>query len=107
MSAAQVIANYESLAALTEQMHDAALRGEWDPLVTIEEQRGKLIAAMKPLDAEVQLDEAARRRKDELIVQILAGDAEVRRLAEAWMSQLQLSMQSNRQEQLLLNTYGA
>ena len=107
MSTVQVIANYESLAALTGQMRDAALRGEWDPLITIEQQRSELIAAMKPIDAEARLDEAARRRKDELISEILAADAEIRKLTETWMSQLQLNMQSNRQEQLLLHAYGA
>jgi flagellar protein FliT len=107
MSASQVIANYESLSALTRQMRRAAAHEEWDQLINIEQQRGKLVAAMKPLDAEAKLDEAARQRKNQLITKVLADDAEIRSLAQAWMGQLQLSMQSNLQELRLLKEYGA
>ena len=42
-----------------------------------------------------------------MIHKILTDDAEIRSRVQAWMSQLQLSMQSNRQEQRLLQAYGA
>ncbi len=106
MGSAQAIANYELLSALTGQMREAAERGEWDQLVSIEHQCSKLVAAMKPVDAEVKLDEAAHQRKSQLITKILADDAEIRDLTQIWMGQLQLNMQSNRQEQLLLHAYG-
>jgi flagellar protein FliT len=82
------------------------MRDEWDCLISIEHQRGELVATMKPFDAEVMLDEAARQHKNQLINKILADDAEIRNRAQAWMNQLQLSMQSNRQEQRLLHAYG-
>lgn len=107
MSAAQVIAHYETLAALTGQMQDAAKRGDWDALVAIEQQRSDLIAAMKPLDATTTLDAGARQRKRALIESVLAQDAEIRARVEAWMSEHELSMQSNRQELRLLREYGA
>lgn len=106
MSSSQVIANYESLSALTGQMREAAARGEWDQLIGLEHQCSKLVAAMKPVDAEARLDEAERQLKIQLINKILADDAEIRNLTQVWMSHLQLSMQSNRQEQRLLNAYG-
>jgi flagellar protein FliT len=106
MSVAQVIANYEALAALTGQMRDAAVRGEWDPLISIEQERSKLVAVMKQLDAETPLSEVTKQRKDQLISEILAHDAEIRTLAQAWMSELQLSRQSNLQELRLLREYG-
>ncbi len=106
MGSAQAIANYELLSALTGQMREAAEHGEWDQLVSIEHQCSKLVAAMKPVDAEVKLDEAAHQRKSQLITKILADDAEIRDLTQIWMGQLQLNMQSNRQEQLLLHAYG-
>jgi flagellar protein FliT len=106
MSSSQVMANYEALSALTGQMRVAAVRGEWDQLISVEYQRGELVAAMKPLDAEVKLDEAARQHKIQLINKILADDADIRKHTQAWMGQLQLSMQSNRQEQRLLHAYG-
>ena len=107
MSTAQVIANYEALSALTGKMRDAAMRGEWDDLIAIEQQRGKLVAAMKPLDSQARLDEATRQRKNALITEILAADAEIRNLTQAWMDQFQLTMQSSVQELRLLKEYGA
>jgi flagellar protein FliT len=107
MNTTQVIANYEALLALTGQMRVAAMDGEWDQLVEIEQQRGDLIAAIKPVDAELVLDMDTREQRDQMIHKILTDDAEIRTRVQAWMSQLQLSMQSNRQEQRLLQAYGA
>jgi flagellar protein FliT len=106
MNSSQVIAGYESLSALTGQMREAAVRGEWDQLISIEHQCSELVATMRPVDAEVKLDKAARQRKIQLINKILADDADIRNHTQAWMGQLQLSMQSNRQEQRLLHAYG-
>jgi flagellar protein FliT len=107
MGSSQAIANYELLSALTEQMREAAEQGEWDLLISIEHQCSTLVTTMKPVDAEVKLDEDARQRKLQLISKILADDTEIRNRTQAWMGQLQLNMQSNRQEQLLLHAYGA
>ena len=106
MNSSQVIANYESLSALTGQMREAARRDEWDHLINIEHQCSELVATMKLFDAEIILDEAARQHKNQLINKILVDDAEIRNRVQVWMSQLQLSMQSNRQEQRLLHAYG-
>jgi flagellar protein FliT len=107
MNPSQVISNYEALSALTGQMLEAAMGEEWDRLIDFEQQYSELVAIIKPLDAEIMLDEAARQRKKQLINKVLADDAEIRNRTQAWMSQLQLSMQSNRQEQRLLHAYGA
>jgi flagellar protein FliT len=107
MNPSQAIANYESLSALTGQMREAAMRDEWDKVINIEHQCSELVATMRPLDVEVMLDEAAHQHKNQLINKILAEDAEIRNRAQVWMSQLQLSMQSNLQEQRLLHAYGA
>lgn len=106
MSASLLIANYESLSALMEQMREAAEHGEWDQLIRIEQQCGELVAAIKPLDAETKLDEATRQHKNQLIQKMLANDAEIRKHTQARMGQLQHLMQSNRQEQRLQQTYG-
>lgn len=103
---AQVIANYETLATLTSQMHETARCGEWKLLIDYEQQRSELIAAMKPLDAETRLDESTRQRKNELITRVLAHDAEIRKLVQAWMDECDLSMQSSAQELRLLREYG-
>jgi flagellar protein FliT len=105
VSASRVIANYELLSSLTGQMLEAAKQEDWDRLVGIEQQCSDLVAVMKPLDAEVKLDEAVRQRKNELIVRILADQDEIRKLTSARMSGLEGSMRSNRQEQRVLKAY--
>jgi len=107
MGSSRAIANYEQLSALTRQMREAAEQGEWDKLISIEHQCSELVVTMKAVDAAVTLNDAARRRKDQLIADILADDAEIRNHVQVWMGQLQHNMQSNRQEQLVLKAYGA
>lgn len=102
----QVITHYESLSTLTAQMRDAAVRGEWDHLIDLEQQCRQKVAAIIPLDAVSTLDERARQHKAQLIKKILAHDADIRSRTQAWMGQLQNIMQSNRQEQRLQQAYG-
>lgn len=102
-----VIENYEHLSALTAQMREAAVQGEWDHLVALEEQCRQRVASMKEQDAAVPLDESTRLRKVALIRKILADDAEIRNKTEPWMAQLQRIMQSARQESRLLDAYSS
>jgi flagellar protein FliT len=102
----QVIENYESLSSITSQMRDAAIHGEWDHLIALEQQCSRQVAAMKPVDVATSLDEQTRQRKIHLIKKILADDAEIRNRTELWTGQLQRIMQSNRQEQRLQQAYG-
>lgn len=106
MGAPQVIANYESLVALTGQMNEAAKQGEWDLLIDLEQQCSRQITAMKPVDAAVALDEPTRQHKIKLIKGILANDAEIRNRTQVWMAQLQRILHSNQQEQKLNQAYG-
>lgn len=106
MSVSQVIANYELLAVLTAQMRAAAEQGAWDQLISIESQRTDLVAQMKTLDATVELDAASRQRKVQLVETILADDAQTRHRTQDWMAQLQLSIDSNSNEQRLHQAYG-
>lgn len=106
MGSHQVIANYESLSTLTAQMREAAVRGEWDQLIDLEQQCRQHVAAMKPVDASATLDEPTRQRKVQIIKKILENDADIRSRTVAWMGQLQRVMQSNRQEQRLHQVYG-
>lgn len=107
MSNPQVISNYQVLSGITGQMREAAIQGEWDKLVLLEEQCSLQVSTMRPLDASAQLDEPERQQKISLIKQILADDREIRNRTESWMAQLQRLMQSNRQEQRLHQAYSA
>lgn len=105
MDAPQVISNYESLSEIMGQMREAANHGEWDKLIGLEDHCSKHVETMKPVDATVKLDEAARQRKISLIKKIMADDAEIRNRTEVWMEQLQRIMSSNLQEQRLQKRY--
>jgi len=105
MGSSQVITNYESLSTLTAQMREAAVRGEWDQLIDLEQQCRQYVAAMKQADASTTLDEPSRQRKAQIIKKILENDADIRSRTVAWMGQLQRIMQSNRQEQQLHRAY--
>lgn len=107
MNTQQVISNYESLFALTSQMRAAANQGEWDTLIGLEQQCSRHVTIMKSEDDRPVLDEPSRQRKIQLIRNILADDAAIRTRTESWMGQLQLILQSNKQEQRLNQTYGA
>jgi flagellar protein FliT len=105
MNGHQAINNYESLSVLTSKMREASVQGNWDQLIGLERQCSQHIETMKPVDAVVALDEAARQRKIQLIKKIMADDAEIRNRTEGWMEQLQNIMSSNHQEQRLQQAY--
>lgn len=106
MGNSQVVSNYESLSTLTAQMREAAVCGEWEKLIDLEQQCRQLVIVMKQTDVSAALDEPSRQRKVWLIKKILAQDADIRSRTVAWMGQLQRIMQSNRQEQRLQQAYG-
>ena len=102
----QVIVKYESLSFLTGQMREAAISGEWDQLIAIEQQCRLHVATMRPTGTPVTLDESARQRKIHIIKKILADDASIRQRTQLWMGQLQRIMQCNQQELRLHQAYG-
>jgi hypothetical protein len=107
MSAAQVIASYESLRTLTGQMRDAAARGEWEPLIELGNTRDALLESIKPLDAGTTLNTADAHRKDELILEILGHDEAIRSAVQDWMRQFEAERRNSQQEMRLLKEYGA
>jgi len=105
MDSPEVIAHYEALSTLTEQMHAAAIHGEWDRLVELEEQRGRVVATIRQLDAVSTLDGIDLQRKAQLIKNILTQEADIRTRTETWMTELQKHIKSSSQEKQLLRAY--
>lgn len=102
----QIISDYESLSAITGKMRDAAMLGDWDYLIDLEQQSNQAIAAMKLANAPTTLNAATRQHKIQFIKKILADDAAIRQRTELWMEQLQRIMQNNNQAQRLHQAYG-
>jgi flagellar protein FliT len=102
----RALENYETLSALTRELREAAARGEWDQLQEIQKRRAAVFESMVPVDSTATLDQPARHRKDELIQQILADEAQIRDLVHSHLAQLQTALQDSRQELRLLKEYG-
>jgi hypothetical protein len=105
MSAARAIENYETLSTLTRELREVAARGEWDRLMEIQQQRTALVESMAVVDSSTSLGESALRRKNELIEQVLADEAETRERVKTWMAQMESELQDGRQELRLLREY--
>ncbi len=99
-----LLEDYRRLSGLTGQMRDAAVQGEWDRLISLEQECKRKVEEIKPRDG-IPSSPEERALKLALLKQILADDAEVRSRTEGWMEQLQRIMQSARSEQRLQQSY--
>jgi flagellar protein FliT len=99
-----ILEDYERLSGITGQMRDAAAGGEWDRLISLEQECKRKFEEIKPRDI-IPSSSDERARKLALLKKILADDAAIRNRTESWMEQLQRIMQTNRSEQRLQQTY--
>lgn len=106
MNAQQLVAQYELLSSLSGLMRVAADQGEWDKLIELEDQCSRHIASMKLIDPPPVLDESSLQHTMQLLREFIANDAAIRNGAESWMKQMQVNLQSNRQEQRINQAYG-
>lgn len=101
-----VIDNYQQLSNLTGQMRIAAMEGEWDHLIELEQQCGQVVTMMKQQDL-TPPNESVRRQKVALITKILADDAAIRDQTMPWMAELQRKIQGTRSEQKVRQAYSS
>ena len=96
MNSAEMIGIYEQILAVTAQMLEAAHAADWDGLIVLERQCRSLVERLKDLraDAHAVLEPKARKRKAEILRQVLADDAAIRDLTEPWMRNLQHLLKS-------------
>jgi flagellar protein FliT len=99
-----LLEDYQRLSGITGQMREAAAGGEWDRLISLEQDCRRKVEEIKPRDI-IPPDPEERAQKLALLKKILADDADIRSRTEGWMEQLQRIMQSNRSEQRLQQTY--
>ncbi len=100
---------YEQMSGLTDQMVHAARENDWDRLCVLEQEVAALrqrLVMNDPLSAAMPLDETERRRKAELIKQMLADDREIRRHTEPWMEGVRQMLSSGNRTRNLRATYG-
>ena len=96
---------WEEVLALTERMLDSARKSDWDGLVGLEQQRGRLIDEIGALETDPAVARAHRDRKRALIQSIMGRDDEIRMLTQDWMRELREILASVNTEQRLSKTY--
>ncbi len=89
MNSFEIITIYEAILATTGQMLKAVQSADWENLIVLERECGRLTKILIINDESKMLSGELRQRKVEIIRQILADDAEIRTLTQPWMVQLQ------------------
>lgn len=96
---------YESIAAASARMLDAARASDWDALIEHENNCARLINALRASGAELRLDADSHERKRAIIRRVLAEDAEIRRLTQPWLGRLEELLRTSTTRRRLGNTY--
>ena len=107
MSGEQVVALYESMVGLTEQMVQAAAGGDWERLIVLEQQCAACVRQLKQSEPPQALEGASRERKVEAIRKMLDDDRKIRDLTMPWMAKLSALIGSTGAERRLASAYGA
>ena len=102
----KLLSTYDRLSRTTGCMVNAAQRGDWDRLVSLEKDCAHLVSELSMLESDEALPRSLRTRKQALIRKVLADDAIIRNITEPWVQQLESMLGANRREQRLLKAYG-
>ena len=79
---------YEAIEKASQDMLEAARKGNWDHVVKLEGACAVLIAQLKNSAADKPLPEDEAQLKSRIMQRILVNDAEIRQLAEPWLDDL-------------------
>jgi flagellar protein FliT len=101
------LSHYESVAAASGDMLEAARRRDWGALADAERRCAVVIAVLKASGAGARLDADKQRRKADIIRRVLAHDAEIRRLLDPRMRELEHLLGSARTQRRVDDAYGA
>jgi len=101
-----ILRNYESVALSSAQMLAAARRQDWDALVAAERRCAGVIAQIRASGGEDALGADARQRKSEIILQVLEHDAEIRRLVDPRLRELESMLGSSATQRRIDRAYG-
>lgn len=107
MTSQEILSVYGAMAALTEQMVQAATRSDWDMLVLLEERVAVHVQSLREQEPPQPMRGAERERKIELIRQMLNADRQIRDLTMPWMEQLSKLINSTGTERRVVNAYGS
>lgn len=107
MDSQEVIALYENVAVITNQMLTAARIGDWEEVALLESRCAMHVDSLKRDEPPPKLTGDIRVRKVQMITKILADDREIRAIAEPWMENLSRLINSTSTERKLSKAYGS
>ena len=84
-----MLSHYESVADASEAMLAAARRSDWDALVEAEQECARCIARLKAASSATPLGVDGDKRRFDILRTVLAHDAEIRKLTQPWLEQLE------------------
>ncbi len=96
---------YEAIGVKTGAMLEAAKHSDWDRLTALERECCALVETLKRTDAGAGAGARFVQSKIAFIRKVLADDAEIRKLTEPWMAQLENMLGSARTERRLRRAY--
>lgn len=79
---------YKAIEQASADMLSAARMGDWDQVVKLEGACVLLISQLKNAARANELDGETARAKSRIMQRILVNDAEIRNLAEPWLSDI-------------------
>lgn len=104
----EVIALYETVADITDQMLAAARIGDWERLAALESRCSSQVEILKKsAEPHQPLSPLARERKTKIIKKILDDDRQIRDITEPWMAQLSALMNNAGSDRKHSQAYGA
>lgn len=98
-------ATYERIAQLTGEMLAAARRQQWERLIELEHVCRNAFAGLVDAPDAAPATPGATQRKEALIRQVIADDAEIRNLVEPWVAELGQWLGTASRSQRLQDTY--
>ena len=105
MTSLELIAIYENVADITDQMLSAARNRNWDLLVKLEASCTVQVQTIKDNEIPVILERDVRDKKIGVIKKILDDDRKIRDLTEPWMQQLTQLMKYSEVQRKLTHAY--
>ena len=100
---------FESMAALSTEMVDAAQANDWDRLAALELRTASLrdeIGRVEPEGRQGDLTEAEQLHKAALVLQILDDHREIRRHVEPWLESTRKLLSGGVRERAVRAAYG-
>ncbi|MBL8376905.1 MAG: flagellar protein FliT [Burkholderiales bacterium] len=101
------IEHYTRVADASRGMLAAARAGDWDALVSAEEECARRIAELKAGGQDELLGQRERERRMRVLSEILDHDAEIRELTLPWLKQLEVFIAGATRERRLRDVYQA